>query len=117
MRTPLQQRRVTLLALRKRINPARRFKVEYLGGDHKDGITFRFTCTTCGASFEEEQRYKTTGRPAGLFGHTPPAMQRMANYQNGNRTDGSEGHGIQGHCKRCTKRARDERHPLPKQEA
>ena len=91
-RQRIMQRRRALLNLRKRIKPARRFRVEFV-----EVGKFKYTCTTCGRAEIKE-----------LPGNRSETWQRkFAAYQD-------QGSGVYGHCKRCTKAARDERYPLPK---
>jgi hypothetical protein len=90
-RRQILQRRRQLMLLRCRINPWRRFDVRSLG----DGW-WEYTCRTCGAVEKRQQR-----------AHADVALTaKLERYW--------QDRGVTGHCKRCTKRARDERHPLPK---
>jgi hypothetical protein len=85
------------LRLRKSLTARRRFSVEYLGR----GV-FLYTCQTCGLA-EEQEMVGPDGRL--LYGGDDRALEKFARYQD-------QGSGVQGVCKRCTQRYRDERYPL-----
>lgn len=83
------------LNLRKGVHVIRRMRMEHLGG----GV-IRWTCLTCGW---------TTDKGAELpDGSTIPAQlaEKLAKYQMTNST-------AVGECERCTRKARDQRYPLP----
>ncbi len=91
---PVSGRRSLLLKLRRQLKVRSRFSVEYLEGDR-----CRYTCRTCGASFEQRMGNAKVSLSVVL-------VKRLARYQN-------NGSGVQGVCEKCTQKARDERYPLP----
>ena len=96
-----RRQRRALLNLRRRINPQRRFSVKLLG----EGW-FEYTCRTCGCAFKKQHK-----DPSGRVLYTGSAnaeaiARKFAAYQN-------DSAGASGRCKRCSKKARDKRYPLP----
>lgn len=93
----IAQRRRALLNMRKTIRAHRHFDVELL----PDGRE-KQTCRTCGKSVVHDPWKCPDGSTVSLA-----MREKLTKY----RTSGS---GVGGVCPTCTKRARDERYPLPK---
>jgi hypothetical protein len=95
----MNPRRRLLLTLRRQLNPIRRFDVNYLN----EGVV-EFTCRECGA---KKRRDYNTLKLKPYVSHSFLETKLLPLWKQC---------GSQGHCKRCTKKLRDERYPLPKEE-
>lgn len=90
----MNNKRKHIMFKRRLIRVRRRFSVEYLGGTQ-----LKYTCRTCGHATVKDMN-------DGHASISPLAVEKLAKYQD-------QGGGASGICDRCTKRARDEKFPLP----
>lgn len=92
------------MAQRRRFRgPYRFLVVEYLGEGR-----FKYTCQTCRRSHTLDQKLPDGSLP---FGGDRKMIERfMVRYRNG-----TNNRGVRGKCPHCTKAARDERFPLPRE--